>query len=242
MRMPPGGEATTAQEKTKNKNHRVESMKLKQNRTRTRAAFTLIEMIGVLAVIAILAALLIPKVFAAINSAKISNTSTSINTVKTAAIDHYAKFGSLNVDGTTTPPTALTLPVLQYDQVLLSEGFLDKLFQVKIGDGIISNANTRVQLVAATTGAADGLGSRYDLDGNTGNGVASDGNDTTGSYVLEAVITAVAVEDARDLNRIMDGTDGSLGELGTGEDIAGRVTYAVPTGGFADVFVYLTHR
>src|SRR5436190_1160861 len=58
-------------------------------------AFTLIEMIGVLAVIAILAALLIPKVFSAINDARINNACISIDTIKTAVADHYGKYGKL---------------------------------------------------------------------------------------------------------------------------------------------------
>jgi prepilin-type N-terminal cleavage/methylation domain-containing protein len=223
-------------------------MKTNLSRKPTRSAFTLIEMIGVLAVIAILAALLIPKVFAAINSAKISNTSTSINTVKTAAIDHYAKFGTLPVDGSGAAPVPLVLtsdpatnPGNLYDKILLKEGFMDKLFQVKIGDGTIGAANTRIQLVPAITTAADGTGAAYNLDGDTGTGTA--GNDATGSYVLEAVITGVAVADARDLNRTMDGTDASLGEA-SGADIGGRVTYEAPTAAGEPVTVYadLTHR
>src|SRR3989442_1205450 len=63
---------------------------------RRSVAFTLIEMIGVLAVIAILAALLIPKIFEAINNARISNALVSYNTVKTACMDHYAKYGGIN--------------------------------------------------------------------------------------------------------------------------------------------------
>jgi prepilin-type N-terminal cleavage/methylation domain-containing protein len=96
--------------------------------------FTLIEMIGVLAVIAILASLLIPKIFEAINNARISNTAVSINTLKTALADHYAKFCSL----ASTNGIALTIipgpGTTNFDNVLLGEGFLDKPFQVKIGD------------------------------------------------------------------------------------------------------------
>src|SRR5260370_30670083 len=77
------------------------------NRAINQSGFTLIEMIGVLAVIAILAAVLIPKVFEAINNARVNNAAMTINAVKTACIDHYAKFGSFPLDGTTTPPTAL---------------------------------------------------------------------------------------------------------------------------------------
>lgn len=65
---------------TSNSKHRVKA-----------SGFTLIEMIGVLAVIAILAAVLIPKVFEAISNSRVNNTAMSCNTVKTAVADHYAK-------------------------------------------------------------------------------------------------------------------------------------------------------
>ncbi len=58
---------------------------LQVTRKSNRQAFTLIEMIGVLAVIAILAAVLIPKVFSAINNARVNNAAMSVQTVKTAS-------------------------------------------------------------------------------------------------------------------------------------------------------------
>ena len=70
-------------------------MKIISNQRKSSQAFTLIEMIGVLAVIAILASMLIPKIFEAINNSKINNAAVSYNTVKTALADHYAKWGSL---------------------------------------------------------------------------------------------------------------------------------------------------
>src|SRR5688572_24704474 len=104
-------------------------MKIIINKAR-RSAFTLIEMIGVLAVIAILAALLIPKIFEAINNARINNACISVNTVKTALADHYAKFGSLNsVNGTAI---LIGSTSTNFDGIaLLAEGFIDKPFDVK---------------------------------------------------------------------------------------------------------------
>ncbi len=58
---------------------------LRNSKTADVKAFTLIEMIGVLAVIGILAALLVPKIFEAINNARINSTAVSIATIKTAA-------------------------------------------------------------------------------------------------------------------------------------------------------------
>src|SRR6266446_4817013 len=123
--------------------------KQKQKILKPSGAFTLIEMIGVLAVIAILAALLIPKVYEAINNARVNNAAVSCETVKTALADHYAKFNALNVDGSQTPPVVIpnaNMPAL-IDPILLKEQFLDKLFQVKIGDGTFgSNTTAHVEV------------------------------------------------------------------------------------------------
>ena len=61
---------------------------IKTNRAASHG-FTLIEMIGVLAVIAILAAMLLPKVFSAINDSRVNNAAVSVETIKTSATDHY---------------------------------------------------------------------------------------------------------------------------------------------------------
>src|SRR5438067_10837120 len=106
------------------------SSKISRTVQRQARAFTLIEMIGVLAVIAILAALLIPKVFSAINDARINNACVSLDTVKTAVADHYGKYGKLSSSFGTND---LTLPVANFDRtVLLAEGYLDKPFTAKI--------------------------------------------------------------------------------------------------------------
>src|SRR5437879_12636549 len=106
---------------------------------RKSVAFTLIEMIGVLAVIAILAALLIPKIFEAINNARISNALVSYNTVKTACMDHYAKYGGIN---STTNGAGLAVPINNYDNLLLTESFLDKPFMVTLCTNSFVHAGT----------------------------------------------------------------------------------------------------
>ncbi len=196
-----------------------------------RKAFTLIEMIGVLAVIAILASLLIPKIFEAINNARISNAALSYNTVKTALADHYAKFGSL-VSSNGTPIVAGGAIALVFDKVLVSEGFLDKPFQVKIGD---TTTHVEVQIGVAGTNAVTAVNTCYDLDGNDPNI-----NDAAGSAVVQTVIGGVTGGDAHALSVLLDGI--SLSTTETTADLLGRVKYATPAGGTTTVFIYVTHR
>jgi len=202
----------------------------KKTEVQAKRAFTLIEMIGVLAVIAILAALLIPKIFEAINNARINNAAVSYNTVKTALADHYAKHGSL------LSSNGLLMAVggpgaTNFDNTLLTEGFLDKPFKVKVGDG---NSVVEVNTALATNIAATVSNTAYDLDGSGGSQ-----NDAAGGVVVEAIIYGVTENDAKDLNDRLDGA--SLGSAIGTDDLKGRVKY---TGGAASttVRIYVTHR
>jgi prepilin-type N-terminal cleavage/methylation domain-containing protein len=206
-------------------------MKIQLGRNRKSKAFTLIEMIGVLAVIAILAALLIPKVFEAINNARINNAAVSYNTVKAAVVDHYAKFGSLlSSNGL---PFAVTDPAaMNYDAMLVTEGFLDKRFQVKIGN---TNAHVSVTnaLAAAATPAA--IDAAYDLDG-------VNGNDAVGGVVVRAIIPGVTENDAKDLNDRLDGPALGVALGDANGDLIGRVKYGPPSSGVTTVHIYVNHR
>ena len=224
---------------------------------RSNKGFTLIEMIGVLAVIAILAAVLIPKVFQAINDSRVNNAAMSCQTVKTAIIDHFAKFGSL-LSSNGIPFAVGAGKALVFDKVLVSEAFLDKPFATKIGD---ATANTTVRVDAAEAATANPIAATpvavaagmaaYNLDG-TGT-AGTDYNKAIGSAVVHAIITGVTLNDARDLNSRIDGTSAALGEgsgltgasvtAGTESDVSGRVKYTfAAAGGTATVYVYLTHR
>src|SRR5688500_1635131 len=139
------------------------------------SGFTLIEMIGVLAVIAILAALLIPKIFEAINNARINNACITLGTVKSAIADHYAKFGSLPYDGSLAVPAAIAVPAAgtpDFDGVLLREQFIDKPFAVKVGTALADVRLFLADAAAATAPALDGANAVYNLDG------AAPNNDT----------------------------------------------------------------
>src|SRR5689334_2064716 len=102
------------------------------NPRRPPSAFTLIEMIGVLAVVAILASLLVPKIFESISKARVNQTVMGCQTIKTAVLEHYGKFLSL------ASSNGITLGVpagvyTNFDGVLLGEGLIDALFAPKLG-------------------------------------------------------------------------------------------------------------
>lgn len=208
--------------------------RMTRDSTRRRRAFTLIEMIGVLAIFAILASLLFPKVFDAINNARISNALLSLQTVKTAVIEHNGKFSALNSVNGTNLPVPPSGAYTNYDGVLVAEGFLEKPFAVKLG------TSATIQLVdisaLASTTTPDGSNGAYDLNGDGNNNVV-------GAYLIEAVIFGVLQSDARALNDRLDGT--SLGESGgSNQDFLGRVIYHKPPGQgtLYEVHIYITHR
>lgn len=205
-----------------------------QTKTEVQAkrAFTLIEMIGVLAVIAILAALLIPKIFEAINNARVNNAAVSYNTIKTALADHYAKHGSIISSNGTTFSPGLGVAT-NFDHVLLTEGFLDKTFLVKIGDG--TGNRVEVNIPVGAGGPVTAANSAYDLAGS-GSGT----NDAAGGAVVEALIFGVTELDAKALNDRLDGA--TLGSAVGTDDTKGRVKYNTSTGAGTIVRMYVTHR
>jgi prepilin-type N-terminal cleavage/methylation domain-containing protein len=197
-----------------------------------RRAFTLIEMIGVLAVIGILAALLVPKIFESINNARINGAAVSIASVKTGVADHFAKFGSL----VSSNGVAIAAPVTNnYDLTFVTEGFMDKRFASKLA----TEDNTFVRLMTAlpSSTAVDADNAAYAL------GSATTVNTATGSYIVEVAMNDVLEADAKALNDIIDGTQLGVALGASTGDLYGRVKYSpIGTGTTVDMKIYVTHR
>jgi len=210
--------------------------------------FTLVELIGVMAVIAILSAMLIPKIFDAINSARIEHAAASINTIRTAVASHYTKYGAFaDATGTFFTPAGVVSGGTQeadaaaFDTlVLMKDRMIDKRFAVKLGDQLATTL-VRVRKIEEAATAADITEetANYDFDGV---GAVVDTNN--GSLVVEAVITGVNGNDAKELKEMIDGNDltnptPAVGAVAT----LGRVKYpAIATGETGTVLVYIYHR
>ena len=192
-----------------------------------RRGFTLVEMIGVLAVIAVLAGLLIPRVFSAVGQSRINTAALGYNSLKSASLLYFGKYGRFG--GAAGAPTNA---VAAWDSsVLLTEGFVEKKFETQMATA------TEVDLVAASanvavTAAAAGT---YDIAGITGN------NTAIGVSVVEAVLTGVSADDAKELNDRIDGAALGL-TTGTTADIKGRVKYDIATGTTGTVRLYIAHK
>ncbi len=217
-------------------------------RLRREQAFTLVEMIGVLAIIAILASLLIPRVFQAIGDSKISNSASTCNSIKAAVNEYYGRYGliagpkgaALTLSG--SPATAEDWDL----STLVAEGFAEKPFAVRIGNGLLGSANSgsRLRVVdisanttntePATVGGDLALGA-YNLDG------ASTTNDILGALLVEAVIEQVDAQDAKDFNDRIDGSTLGATNL-TSADQSGRVKYTTPASGKTSIRIYIAHR
>jgi len=203
-----------------------------KNNKATRG-FTLVEMIGVLAVIAILAGMLIPKIFEAIRNSRINAAIETYNTLKTAVAEHYAKWGKFAYAFTdaniSAPDIAYT--GTSFDSILLREGRIDGKAEDKIA--LSPGAGNAYVEVLIGKGGYGSTPIGYDLDG--------DGNSDTKptSIVVQLVLKNVAGREAYELSSRLDGP--ALSTSDTTADNKGRVEYGAPSSGVTDVYMYITH-
>jgi type II secretory pathway pseudopilin PulG len=208
----------------------------------------MVEMVGVLAIIAILAVVIVPKVFSTIDSSRVTSAASSINTMKSALADFVGKYG--------TVPT--TVAASRIDDLLLTAGYTEGRFQVKIGTqpsnppvagatwtyangawtaagGSSQASQARLICVTSSTAAPSAAaGANYQLDGAT--------NLPAGALVVSAVIPNVTASEAYDLSLKIDGQAYTPATTGV-VDNAGKVVYAAPNAaGLTTVYVYLASQ
>jgi prepilin-type N-terminal cleavage/methylation domain-containing protein len=218
--------------------------------TRDSQGFTLVEMIGVLAIIAILMALLLPKVFSLIASSNARSLVAAVRTYETSVISYFADVGSLyplNITGVPTAETGgdsttaislgarLTLDMSDplntgANQWPRFRGpYVEKFNTTNVpgfGATILMPTALAIALATPTTGTNIG----WDLKGDDGN------NDlATGAQAAYLQITGVTVGDAEEIDGIIDpGIGGTQAE----RQLRGRVKYDTVGG---QLFIYLAH-
>lgn len=201
------------------------------NPSPSRQGFTLVEMVGVLAVIAVLSSFLVPKIFSAINESRVNNAVASLNSAKSASITFFGKYGRFGTLGGKIETNGL---VVNWDtEVLMPEGLLEKPFGPRLSE------TAYIQIIDAVSKDTDPthLNSAYNLD----NKPLVNKNDAYGYKVIEAIFKDITKEDAWELSYRIDGDTGTLDDKSANEDLTGRVKYKIE-GSLGDVRIYLAHK
>ena len=219
--------------------------------TRDSQGFTLVEMIGVLAIIAILMALLLPKVFSLVASSNARALAAATRTYETSIVSYFADIGSLyplNVAGTpaangggnSTTVTSLPARLTMNSADALNVGtgswprfrgpYLEKFNSANPpGLGITM---TMPSTTANNFGNAPAFGDRnFDLNGNNTNDVA---NASQIAYLFVDDVTQTQYEE---IDGILDsGVGANLAE----RQVRERVKWRAAGGG--QVRIYLASQ
>ncbi len=214
--------------------------------------FTLIEMIGVLAVVAVLAALIIPKVFSIIASSKIDSLASAVKTYETAVTKYYVDIGSLlplNASGVpqaensgnsaTARSLAARLTLSSSDALVTGTNLWSKFqgpylekFDTSsppaLGTNMYMPARAAVSYGTAVTG--NNLG--WDLKGDDGNSDLR-----SGASVVYLRLTGIGEDDFLELDRIIDA---DIGSTDAEKELRGRAKWHSSAGG--TLYLYLAHR
>ncbi len=214
----------------------------------SHSGFSLIEMIGLLAIIAVLAAVITPRVLSALESSKISATADMIGRARNAVTEFAGRYGKLPVTSANS----------RIDDLLMCAGYLDQRFTVRIGaqpptppimgatwtyansvwaaaGGASQDSQARIICVASNASVPSAAaGGNYRLDGES--------NLPSGVTLISAVIPNVTCTQAKALSVAIDGDSLSAATNAVGDD-AGKVAYAAPDrAGLTTVYIYLAQQ
>ena len=198
--------------------------------------FTLIEMIGVLAIIALLAAAVAPRVFEVIADSRGTRMATEVRAIETGVTRYYGDTGTIqDLNRTTGNPELDAAPGTDYQETLTSRVALDATpgtagawrrfngpYLEKFIPGAPAVGTSQVLFVAdaapsATAAAAASTNLAFNLDGD-----ATTTNDTPGDGPEAVVVLQVTGADQADFEKVDSIFD--EGVAGT-KEINGRVKY-----------------
>ncbi len=225
---------------------------MNERRFKKKQGFTLIEMIGVLAVVAVLAALIIPKVFQIITSSKIDALAAAMKTYETAVTKYYVDIGSIlplndsgkpQAEGSGNSATVRSLPArltLSSSDALVTGTnlwskfngpYLEK-FDTSSPPGLGTNMYmpARRAVSYGTTVTGNNLG--WDLKGDDGK---SDLNSNANVVYLR--LTGIGEDNFLELDRIVDA---DIGNNDTEKKLRGRAKWHSASNG--TLYLYLAHQ
>ena len=125
--------------------------------------FTLIEMIGVLAIIGILAAVVAPRVIESIRDAKVTSAVASINAAKAAAVNFYQRYDRFSLDSdiltsgvavVNNRPGSSDTPQPNFGHVLYYQEQLLESLKTAVGEEDLTGTPTWAIGCASITGTA----------------------------------------------------------------------------------------
>jgi len=207
-----------------------------------RSGFTLVEIIGVVALIAVLAAVLAPRVTSVIGRGKVNSTAQAIAGLKTATMDYIAAKSSLPVRAGTAA-TDKAEATGRFDADLVVGGFIEKLFSCAIGSQTYDDSEltgrTHVRCLQAKKDktvdkptAAEG-GNCFDLDRDR-----TTADFTAAQMIVSVFIPKVTIADAIALNKLIDNDVNTTNKA----DTEGRCIYsAADDEMLVSVYVYVAH-
>ncbi len=214
--------------------------------------FTLIEMIGVLAVVAVLAAMIIPKVMDVVASSKIDALASAVKTYETSVTKYYVDIGSvlpLNASGTpqtqnsgnsaTARSLAARLTLSSSDALVTGTNLWSKFngpylekFDTSSPPSLGTNMYMPARGASSYGTAATGNNLAWDLKGDDGNSDLK-----SGAYVVYFRLTGIGEDDFLGLDRIIDS---DIGSNDTEKEVRGRAKWH--SGSSGTLYLYLAHR
>ncbi|MGC8742369.1 MAG: type II secretion system protein [Verrucomicrobiia bacterium] len=192
-----------------------------------KSGFTLIEMIGVIAILSILFSLLIPKIFDAIEDSKIDVILKTYDTVKSAVATHIAKNNGKIVDRNGN----LITYSRTVDSELVAQGFLSGRIADKIGIGSTNPLYTWLGI-----GVIDGQLTQWDFNGD---GVIDLKDDS--DRIVKIKIGSLPRKIAWQVSKRIDGETLSATDINSA-DTKGSVIYGASHGSgdvITEVFIYI---